>query len=348
LPWVAKGDARYLPFTAALLGVAVLAKGLVPLVLALPLAAVVALKRGPRALGALLQWRVAVPFLIVALPWYVLCTIRNGREFLRVFFWQHQFERLHSPALQHIQPFWFYVPILFVGLLPWAPLAALGFRPQHWREPRRAFLLAWVLFGFVFFSLAVNKLPGYMLPLLPAICAVMGVGMAEASNTGVSLGLAASALLLAIFPVGSRLLPAALAQGLSRAPAAHLGWSWAAAVAAAILVVLLARRDRTFEAFTFLALCAAASLLYVKAAALPEIDRVASARSLWRQIAAKREETCVATLNRNFRYGLNYYSGVPLPDCTEQPEPLEIRQQPGEAPQIDRSSAMLAQPAPSR
>ncbi|MBV8904017.1 MAG: hypothetical protein JOZ22_10320 [Acidobacteriia bacterium] len=172
--------------------------------------------------------------------------------------------------------------------------------------------------------------------------------MAEASNTGVSLGLAASALLLAIFPVGSRLLPAALAQGLSRAPAAHLGWSWAAAVAAAILVVLLARRDRTFEAFTFLALCAAASLLYVKAAALPEIDRVASARSLWRQIAAKREETCVATLNRNFRYGLNYYSGVPLPDCTEQPEPLEIRQQPGEAPQIDRSSAMLAQPAPSR
>ena len=49
-----------------------------------------------------------------------------------------------------------------------APLVALAGWRSEWRDPRRAFLLAWVLFGLVFFSAAANKLPGYVLPLLPA------------------------------------------------------------------------------------------------------------------------------------------------------------------------------------
>ena len=36
------------------------------------------------------------------------------------------------------------------------------------RDPRKVFLLAWVVWGMVFFSMAANKLPAYILPLLPA------------------------------------------------------------------------------------------------------------------------------------------------------------------------------------
>ncbi|HJT90320.1 MAG TPA: glycosyltransferase family 39 protein, partial [Bryobacteraceae bacterium] len=176
LPWIAKGDERLLPAAAALLGVAVLAKGLVPLVLALPLA-----MRG--GIRSLLRPRVAAPFLVVALPWYLLCYLRNGGEFLKVFFWQQQFDRFTSGALMHLQPWWFYIPVLLGAMLPWTPLAALaGGRREAWRDPRRRFLLAWVLFGLLFFSASANKLPGYILPLLPAAAALAALGLSEAGN----------------------------------------------------------------------------------------------------------------------------------------------------------------------
>jgi hypothetical protein len=81
--------------------------------------------------------------------------------------------------------------------------------------------------------------------------------------------------------------------------------------------------------------CSAAGFLYVKAVALPDVDRVASARSLWHVIEGQQtSDVCVDTLNRSLRYGLNYYSGAPLPDCSERPLPLEIRQPAGAPPYI--------------
>src|SRR5512146_3294379 len=61
LPWIARRDTRYLPAASALLGFAVLAKGLLPLVLAAPLAV------NWRNWRDLIRPRVFVPFLIVAL-----------------------------------------------------------------------------------------------------------------------------------------------------------------------------------------------------------------------------------------------------------------------------------------
>jgi len=68
-----------------------------------------------------------IPFLIVALPWYALCTARNGMAFLVDFFWKHNVGRfLTANVLQHGQPFWFYIPIALAALLPWTPLAAVA------------------------------------------------------------------------------------------------------------------------------------------------------------------------------------------------------------------------------
>src|SRR5207248_1801785 len=60
-------------------------------------------------------------FCATALPWYVLCARRNA-DFLRVFLIEHNFKRYLTPEFQHIQPFWFYVPVLLAALLPWLPL----------------------------------------------------------------------------------------------------------------------------------------------------------------------------------------------------------------------------------
>src|SRR5579862_3747048 len=171
-----------------LLGLAILAKGLVPLVLFIP--ALWFLRHRIRDLAILF---VAAAF--VAAPWYVLVTLRNGPQFLEEFFWKQQFGRFLTGALEHGQPVWFYVPVLLVGLFPWLPMLALLFTRPLYRDRRAQFLLAWFIWGFVFFSASRNKLPGYLLPLLPPLAALLGIAAAEAQarSPGMMALLAASA-----------------------------------------------------------------------------------------------------------------------------------------------------------
>jgi 4-amino-4-deoxy-L-arabinose transferase-like glycosyltransferase len=300
-----------LPFSAAFLALAVLAKGLGPIALAIPLAA-------RRRFRDLLRPRVWLPFFVIALPWYVLCYLRNGRHFLDVFFVEQHFGRLASTTLGHAQPWWFYVPILAAGLLPWTALAPLLFRRAS--EPRRAFLLAWLIFGLVFFSIFLNKLPGYILPLLPAAAALMALALDEVRDA--RPWLVASALFLVAFPIAAQVLPGAVAVGLSRALHPHFEWTMLLPAAAAIAMWFVRGR---LTAVAVLAVCATAGVVYLKVSALPELDRAASARPLWHQIEPRVDQACVASLQRDWRYGLNYYSVVPLPDCATSPKPLQIK-----------------------
>ncbi|MFB3827287.1 MAG: ArnT family glycosyltransferase [Bryobacteraceae bacterium] len=325
LPWIKSGERRTLPAMAALLGVAVLAKGLVPLVLSLPL-----VWFGRKRLFDLLRPQVAGVFLLVAAPWYALCWWRNGWPFLEDFFLVHQLGRFTSDALQHEQPFWFYLPVIAGALVPWTPLAALALRRS--RDPRRQFLLASAAFGFVFLSASTNKLPGYILPLLPPLCVLAGVALAERRRA--PLLFAAGALLLALIPPAGQLLPAALADGLSRAPVPRFSWIWLLPVPLAYAVWRL----RTHAAAIALTLSAAAGAIYLKATALPAIDAAVSARPLWRKIEGRGAQVCVGEIHRAWRYGLNYYSIVPLPDCEAVPRPFELRGAPPE----------LTAPPPSR
>ena len=111
LPWIRTGNRRELPAAAALLGVAVLAKGLVPLALALPL-----VWMGRKQWKDLLRPAPILAFLAVAAPWYLLATLLHGGAFLGDFFGKHHFARFFTGELQHQQPFWFYLPVLLAGL----------------------------------------------------------------------------------------------------------------------------------------------------------------------------------------------------------------------------------------
>ncbi len=101
------------------LGAAVLAKGPAAVILAGGATLLwAALTREWRAPFRFLHPLVVAVFCATALPWYVLCAIRNP-DFLRVFIWQHNFQRYFTPIFEHRQPFWFYGYILFIGVLPW-------------------------------------------------------------------------------------------------------------------------------------------------------------------------------------------------------------------------------------
>jgi 4-amino-4-deoxy-L-arabinose transferase-like glycosyltransferase len=320
-PWIQTGDRSLLPYAAASLGLAVLAKGGVALVLILPV-----LWLGRRRWRDLLRPSVWLPFVAVAAPWYILCYWKNGRPFIDTFFWRHQVERFTSPGLQHGQPFWFYVPVLLAGIFPWTPLAALIFRPKV-RKSAGDFLLI-IGFGLIFFSASWNKLPEYLLPLLPSLAALAGFALADLEERSARRVLVLCAALACLSPMLSSILPDALASGISRSHGAPLAWLWMLPVALTVLPL------RPAAAVTAIAAGVTAATVYVSLTSLPKIDEAVSARPIWRQIAGRRDQVCGEWMHRRYRYGLNYYSVTPLPECDAADKPLHVVQSGGDPPRL--------------
>jgi len=304
MPWLARGDKGFsLTAAAACLGLAAMAKGLVPLVLFLPV-----LGMGWKGLRAWLRPGPLLAFSVCALPWYILCTIRNGGEFLRVFFLEQQFERFESAALQHVQPVWFYIPVFLVFLYPWFPLL-LVFPSGIGRDPRLRMLAAVVVFGFVFFSASVNKLPGYLLPLMPAAFALAGLGLSGAKRP--ALAVITAVILLGALPPMSGIIPLALASHASLS--ANIAWPgmllWLCAAAVAAVILARFAPQRVFGAGAALA---GIGFLWFQFATFPRLDAVASARPLW----VADHPQCAPALPRDMLYGLYYYSQRRISRCT--------------------------------
>src|SRR5216684_970972 len=120
-------------------------------------------------------------FFATALPWYVLCARRNP-DFFRIFIIEHNFKRFLTPGFQHIQPFWYYVPVLLIALAPWIPWV-ISFRPPKPASSSggevhaaSALFLMWAVFPMAFFTISKSKLPGYILPVL-APCMLLLVAL---------------------------------------------------------------------------------------------------------------------------------------------------------------------------
>jgi 4-amino-4-deoxy-L-arabinose transferase-like glycosyltransferase len=300
IPWLAREEREGMTAAAACLGLATLAKGLVPLVLFLPVFAF-----GWRRLRDWLRPAPLLAFSICAFPWYILCLMRNGSDFPRVLFLEQTFGRFASRALQHAQPPWFYVPVLLLLLYPWFPMLFLTRRT--WADSRVRALTGVVAFGFVFFSANLNKLPGYLLPLLPLVFILFGIGLARAKRPAVAIIF--SVTLLGILPAAKAILPGALAHGLR---STAINWpmvlAWLAAAAVVGVVIASARQ----YAFGAAAALAAIGLLWLQFTAFPQLDAAASARPLW--LATHPE--CAQQATRNTLYGLYYYAERQLPPCS--------------------------------
>ena len=117
--------------------------------------------------------------LAIALPWYILVILANGQTYIDSFFGYHNFQRFTGVVNKHSAPWYFYFFVVLVGFAPWSiylPVAIARTRfwqRSYWRrQPRSAQLSLFALFWFGcifgFFTIAVTKLPSYVLPLIPA------------------------------------------------------------------------------------------------------------------------------------------------------------------------------------
>ncbi len=163
-----------------LLALAVLSKGLIGLVL--PAATVVAYALWQRDWSFILRirpFRGLLILLAITAPWFIAVSLANP-EFAHFFFIHEHFQRFLTKAHGRYQPMWYFVPILLIGMLPWLssllPGLAAGMRKEAGRrfQPRR-FLLVWTVLVFVFFSVSSSKLASYILPIFPALAALIGV-----------------------------------------------------------------------------------------------------------------------------------------------------------------------------
>ena len=119
----------------------------------------------------------SILFLIITAPWFVLIAQRNP-AFLEFFFIHEHLQRFTQTAHSRTGPLYYFVPLLLIGLLPWV-LQLPGAMAQAWRERRPTFssgwlLACWAIIIFVFFSISQSKLPGYIIPIFPALALLIG------------------------------------------------------------------------------------------------------------------------------------------------------------------------------
>ena len=184
----------FLAFHASV-ALAILTKGL--LGLAVPGLAIAVFLLWSRDFARIKEFRLVSGAMIIAAivtPWYVLMELANPGYIDYFVVNQHLGNLLGSAGesvARHPQPFYFYIPILLLGLFPWSFLlpgalhGAWAVRKQEKHMPT-VFLLFWLVAGFLLFSSATSKLSTYILPLFPAAALLLGkfaAGMLEAPPT---------------------------------------------------------------------------------------------------------------------------------------------------------------------
>jgi 4-amino-4-deoxy-L-arabinose transferase-like glycosyltransferase len=174
-------------------GLSLLAKGLVGIVIPFGVVAFYYLLRRQWPQTSVLIsliWGIPLALAVAAL-WYGPVIARHGWGFIDEFFVQHHFARYVSNKYHHPQPIWFYPVIILMLALPWTVhlIAALAkVRSWNWRgddslSVLRVFSLAWLLFPIVFFSFSGSKLPGYILPAVPAAALLVSDRLTAARNS---------------------------------------------------------------------------------------------------------------------------------------------------------------------
>jgi 4-amino-4-deoxy-L-arabinose transferase-like glycosyltransferase len=184
---------------AALAG-AVLSKGLVGLVIpGATLVIYTLVQRDWRLWQRLRPITGLLLFLAITGPWFVIVSMRNP-EFAWFFFVHEHFLRYTTTIHQRVEPWYYFLPLLIVGWLPWTAVVASAMwhswkpEPGAKFQPRRL-LLIWCGFVLLFFSASGSKLPSYILPLFPAGALLTGWRLASISGSRLAWQIAPMSLL---------------------------------------------------------------------------------------------------------------------------------------------------------
>jgi 4-amino-4-deoxy-L-arabinose transferase-like glycosyltransferase len=327
--WHESSAPTFLWLAYAFLAQGMLAKGPVAPFLAAVIITIFAIAK--RDLG-MIRRTISIPgiliFCLIALPWYFAVQLRNP-DFFHAFILQHNLERFSSNLYHHREPFWYYIPVVLLALLPWTvfAVAAIAETIHVLRSERtktlksenqqensfNLFLVIWLLVPVAFFSISQSKLPGYILPALPAATLLLAgyvrhhIAADHRPRSGtlvlhavVAAGLVASALLLGQILLLHRIV---------RSTPTLIALTFAAALA--IGIVLTLRMPTGLRMLRFVTLVpvilAVAAVLRLYA---PALDNRLSVRPLAIELAklgSKPLPLAVFHMRRETEFGLAFY-----------------------------------------
>ena len=321
--WYESRNRTWLLAFYAFAGLGTLAKGPIAVFLAgMIVVAFAALRRDWRLVLRTLWLPGIALYLAVTLPWFVAVQ-RANPEFFRVFILEHNLQRYATDLYRHKQPFWYYLPVALIGLLPWTIFAitALVDAIRDWRfsvseppgtEDLRTFLATWFLLPIAFFSLSQSKLPGYILPAMPAAAILLADFILRREQEGdkPNVWLTAShAILCAALMVAALIVPFRLVHQEVTKPAIIVAITLAVI---GILTIWFSLRIQGYRMlrFTTLVPVLIAFALVLRGTA-PMIDVLQSARPVALRLAAVTlgEVPAVAVYDvpRSVEYGLGFY-----------------------------------------
>jgi 4-amino-4-deoxy-L-arabinose transferase-like glycosyltransferase len=280
----------------AALGLAVLSKGLMGLVLPGTALFLYAVVQRDFSVFKRMHWLAGLAvFLLITAPWFYLVMKANPEFFQRFFIYEH-YTRFTTKELGRFQPWYYFIPVLLSGMLPWtvlmfdalintwrsSRLPADGFRGKAFNPAR--FLLVWAVFIYVFFTISDSKLPSYLLPMFPALALLMGRQLVE-MNTRRLFWLIAPMLPLTMLALGFAPFTAKLADTLLQLQgySAYADWLVAAALVwtlGVIAAMVLLRRTQVVKSTKFAAvLVLALSSLFAAQLGTSGYNTIAKERS---------------------------------------------------------------------
>ncbi len=118
--------------------------------------------------------------------------LEHGNAYFQSFFVADNLERFTTERFNDARPFWFYLPVLLGGLMPWSVyLVAFCVDASRRRLRRRTLrlddgdwrLLLWAVMPLLFFTISIGKQPRYILPVLPPLAVFVARGIVERTRT---------------------------------------------------------------------------------------------------------------------------------------------------------------------
>jgi 4-amino-4-deoxy-L-arabinose transferase-like glycosyltransferase len=323
----ARGKNRWWWILCFALGVGVLAKGLVGIVL--PAAIIGLYLLLTRRLTIILRPKLllvgAAIFLATASLWYAPVIARNGQVFIDEFFIAHHFQRYLSNKFKHPQPFYFFFGVVLAGSFPWIFYFAAGIwrtlarRGEFLQNRLRSFLWVWTLLPILFFSFSGSKLPGYILPVFPAVAMLIGLELdrwwTENDLSGwVKLSSLTALLLLAVGIAAFWVGPRALGMGTVEA-----GLMSGTTVAVAIVYFGLSVWRSGAQATYFLPFGLAVAVVVATHTVFPKLGEQESLSNLARLAvrSAISDERLIFYVNADHAFDF-YATDLPLRDIKSE------------------------------
>ncbi|HJX83414.1 MAG TPA: glycosyltransferase family 39 protein [Candidatus Angelobacter sp.] len=311
----------------ALLALGTLAKGPVAPALAVLVVSAYALaRRDAKILFRSVWWLGLLIFFAIALPWFIAIQIKVP-QFFDEFFVQHNLQRFGTNRYQHSQPFWYYLPVFLLATLPWTVFvisAILDAAKSGIRKLRTkvtdsttgwlpVFLLLWTLVLVVFFSISHSKLPGYILPGIPAAALLAADWLHRDERSLSRVRLLLHALICGLLMAGALLASWFIVKVYP--PGAVVVRAAAAGVIVSAIVLLVVRRSglRALHFATLLpTVLALGCLLGPSASTINQVNSARAVDERLTELHAPQLPIAMFNVKRDVAYGLNFYRNRPI------------------------------------